>query len=645
LAGPRAASTDDTVTAVAPPVPARPPRASGDVYLPSLTGPIGLFRASTADVGTLYQLRLGLHGEWFSSSNFLVEGDSNQRLQGGLAFGFTPHPNVEIFGALLNSNNRNRRMRQPNDRDPELIKSFGDLVLGPKGVWKISPAATVGFELGLRFMSSITGLSFSPSSTSFWLGPVFTYDFRRDLDVPVRLHANAGYYGDNSDNLHALAGTTDYTKEVAMFAYGMAASRLRSAFAGEWILTKVSPKVPVSVFGEYHLEYVTASADPSFQEYMVPNCGAPPRMPCVDNRDMQWLTFGMRVSAYKGLTADLGIDVRVRSAGFPYGPPLPPYNIVFGIAYPFDIGAFTKPVVVTRTVERKDAAGHVTGTVRSAHGGTPVAGAVVAVVDRPRARAATDGEGGFTTAPISPGPAELEVTAPSFEPAKITAQIVAGKPVELAISLTPKAPSGNVRGRVTDGGGNGVEASVKFAGAENFEAKADASGTFSASLPVGTYQVRAEAPGLPVREGEVNVLAGQDRELNLELRARTPNPDVVLAGNGIRLRRYVRFEGETATLQPASQKLLDGVADVLMDHSEIRKLKIEVHWDDSLPKPRALEVTELQATAIRSYLAGRGVPEARLEAVGVGSARPLVPNLGPAARLKNRRVELRVESQ
>ncbi len=45
---------------------------------------------------------------------------------------------------------------------------------------------------------------------------------------------------------------------------------------------------------------------------------------------------------------------------------------------------------------------------------------------------------------------------------------------------------------------------------------------------------------------------------------------------------------------------------------------------------------------MRSYLIRRGVPGERLEAIGYGSSRPLVPNLGARNREKNRRVELRI---
>jgi hypothetical protein len=155
-----------------------------DGYLPSLIGPIGLYHMSTAEVGPESHLRLALHGQYFKWDNFLISGDSDSRVDGAFTFGFTPHRYIEVFGALLTSSNRNRRVSETGRRDPELIKSFGDLVLGPKVVAPVAQGLNVGFELGLRFLSSISDLSFSPNSTSLWVGPLATLDLRPLAGAP-----------------------------------------------------------------------------------------------------------------------------------------------------------------------------------------------------------------------------------------------------------------------------------------------------------------------------------------------------------------------------------------------------------------------------------------------------------------------------
>ena len=623
------------------PPPAPSPTAS--FSLPSLTGPIGLLRTSTADIGPLRQLRFGLHGEYFGANDFLIKGDADQRLQGGLVLGYTPHRSFEVFAAILNGSNRNQRMRDPTDRDPVLIKTFGDLIFGGKGILPLSPAATLGFELALKFLSGVSDLALSPGSTSLWLGPLFTYDMRRAGGVPLRLHASASFFADNSSNLQNLSGVTLSTKEVAMFAYGITPSRLRLALAVDAPLENLIPEYPVDAFLEYHLEYVTSDGDRDFRGYMTPYCGGSGSLPCIDNRDIQWLTLGARADVYRGLTVDLGIDIRIRSAGFPYGPPVAPYNVVFGVSYPLDLDALVRTVVVTRTVEKPAPAstGQVVGTVKNARAGTPIAGAIVAVAGRTRARAASDADGGFASAELPPGPVEMEVSAPGFEATKVATTVVAGKPVEVEVALEPSGAK--VHGRVADARGQGVEATIKFGGQQKLDVKSGADGSYATSLPLGLYQVRVDAPGLAPREVDLDLQAGQDKPLDFVLRAFVSNPNVVLSGETIKLKQPIRFVGATAKLTPASEKILDAVADVLDLHSEIKHVQIVAHRDSSLSKADAAKLTQTQADEIRGYLVAHGIAAGRLMPVGSGSTKPLVPNLGPANRARNRRVELHLE--
>jgi outer membrane protein OmpA-like peptidoglycan-associated protein len=625
-----------------------PPSATGQA---SLAGPIGLFETSTAEVGTVHQLRIGLHGEYFSASSFLIGGDSDQRLRGGLVLGYTPLPRFELFGAMLSSSNRNERLREPGDRDPTLVKSFGDLVLGAKAAHRLSAAATVGLEVGVKLLAGVSQLSLSFGSTSLWLGPVLTYDLRSIRpELPLRFHGSVSYYLDNSSNLHDLASVTRNTKEAMMFGYGIAGSRIRLALAADAPLPSGVLPIALDPFVEYHVEVVTGTADATFADYTGPTCGtAAGAHPCVDNRDMHWLTFGARAAVYRSLVAGVGVDVRVRSVGFPYGTPLPPYNVLFGLSLPLDLGALSRPAVAARPVETpvppKD--GYLTGTVRSSQGASPIGGAIVSVVGRQHSRAATDVDGGFTTSSLPPGPVELEVTAPTFEPLEVVTTVVAGEPQNLTVTLRAQVPTAALHGRVTSREGSGLEATLKVTGRGKtdglLEAHSDGTGRYALALPVGAYRVRAAALGLPAREAEIEVGPGEDRNLDFTLRPAPASPDVQLAGEWIKLRRNLRFEGDSARLTPPTAKMLDAVAELLEAHGELRHIQISAHWDASLPRTEADVLTQQQADAVKAYLVARGVAADRLTTAGMGSTRPLVPNLTPANRLRNRRVEFHLE--
>src|SRR5262245_31259598 len=421
---------------------AAPPARAGTVekvdpttHLTSLTGQIGLYRVSTAEVGQVGHLRFGLHGQYFTANRFLLEGsdmmgDTNTRFSGTFTFGFTPHQYLELFGGIMSSSNRNVRAAEENRRDPELIKSFGDLVLGGKAGAPVGRGFRAGAELGFRFLSSISDLSVSPSSTSLWIGPVATVDLQQLAGAPLRLHANLNYYLDHSAYLYVFSNTTRPTREVAMFAYGIAASRLRMAVGVDAPLERFTAPVPIRPFAEYHAEIVTASPDPAFA-----GIDGDTR-----NRDQHWLTFGVRVGVYRGLTLDTGVDVGLRSVGYEFGPPLPPWDWIFGIGYPFDAASFARPVVVTKTVEKvpEPSMGTIVGNVKNKEDGKPIAEAVVSFGGQPRARVATDPDGSFQSVPLPPGSVEITIAAAGFEPAQGTTKIVAGSASTVEVALLPK---------------------------------------------------------------------------------------------------------------------------------------------------------------------------------------------------------------
>ena len=628
-------ATSPTIAKEAPGARSTEESAQGpSAFLPSLAGPIGLFGVSTADTGPVHHLRFGLHGQYFRSSDFLVVGDKDARLDGSFSFGFTPRKDLELFGALLASTNRNQRdLNEIGRSDPEVLKSFGDLVLGGKAAFPIAPGFAAGPELGLVFLSSVSDLSFSPSSTSVWLGGVASLDLRERTRAPVRFHLNASYLIDNSSNLYDFSGTTVATQRVASFAYGIGYSRARFAIAVDAPPGRLG--LPIQPFAEYHAEIVTASANAALMSASGQH-----------NRDQQFLTLGLRGHVYRGLTVDGGVQARLHAVGPEYGPPLPPYVVTFGAAFPLDVVAFARPVIVTNVVEKPapPTTGMVGGTVRSAEGGKPVADASLTFVGRPHARIGTDPDGTFASGPLAPGPIDVVVAAPGFEATKTTAVVAVGDKIPINVSLPAAKPkTGTLRGRLLDTSGRGLNGTLRFAGAGNFDVRSDDRGGFSAELPQGYYQAKIEAPGLPGRELPVDITAGQDRQLDVTLRP--ANPDVQLTGQTVVLRAPIKFRAGAPRLDPAIKQELDGVADLLTDHPEIRVLRIQAHWSGTPGKagPAADAVKKLtddQAGAIKAYLIGKGVPGDRLDAVGLGCDMPLVPNVTSLNRNKNRRVEL-----
>ena len=529
------------------------------------------YHLSTAEVGPVKHLRLALHGQYFRATNFLVQGadgspDTNSRLDGIFTFGYTPHQSIEIFGAILTSSNRNQRVSEPGRRNPELIKSFGDLVLGGKGILPVARGFSAGAELGLRFLSSISDLSFSPSSTSFWIGAVASVDPRRRARCRCVFTPTPTSISTTRRTSTTSRTTTIFTREVAMFAYGIQGSRLRFALGVDAPLERLTAPVPLQPFVEYHAEIVADSADPAFSAYPKP-----------DNRDQQWLTFGLRARVYRGLSprrrrrcrpAVGRLSVRTANRALRRHLRRRPSARPRRVRPPGD-----------RDQDRREVGGPTTGTVAGrvvGSDGKPVADAVVTFVGQTHARVATDPDGGLEAGPCRRARSEISVGASGFETKKTQAVVQAGAAVTVEVSLVSAKPmTGNVRGRVADASGKGMPATLRFAGVATYEAHADASGAFSAALPAGPYKVTIEAPGWPSRDVPIDINAGQDRQLDVTLRG--ANPDVTLKG-GASLRVPISSSREPK-LGHHRQGGLDGVAQVLAEHPKNQTLRIEAHWN------------------------------------------------------------------
>ena len=102
----------------------------------------------------------------------------------------------------------------------------------------------------------------------------------------------------------------------------------------------------------------------------------------------------------------------------------------------------------------------------------------------------------------------------------------------------------------------------------------------------------------------------------------------------------VNFETGKSTLTPASEAILNGVAESLVANDSIR-VEVVGHTDNtgSLALNRRLSLA--RAEAVRQYLASRGVAEDRLRARGLGPDQPVASNRTSEGRAQNRRVELR----
>ncbi len=102
----------------------------------------------------------------------------------------------------------------------------------------------------------------------------------------------------------------------------------------------------------------------------------------------------------------------------------------------------------------------------------------------------------------------------------------------------------------------------------------------------------------------------------------------------------VNFETGSAKLLPESMQVLDSVAADLLDNPDLA-IEVGGHTDNTGSAATNRRLSKERADVVRGYLIGKGIPAARLTAVGYGPDRPIASNRTEDGRAANRRVELR----
>lgn len=103
----------------------------------------------------------------------------------------------------------------------------------------------------------------------------------------------------------------------------------------------------------------------------------------------------------------------------------------------------------------------------------------------------------------------------------------------------------------------------------------------------------------------------------------------------------IEFARGSATLDAASLPTLERLAGVASKCAQVR-IEVAGHTDPEGTPSHNQRLSEQRAQAVVTFLAGAGVPVARLHAVGYGFARPVAPNTTSENKARNRRIEFTV---
>ena len=119
-------------------------------------------------------------------------------------------------------------------------------------------------------------------------------------------------------------------------------------------------------------------------------------------------------------------------------------------------------------------------------------------------------------------------------------------------------------------------------------------------------------------------------------------PLVVFTEKEIEINEQIQFEFDRAIIRPASDALLDQIAQVIKAHPEIKKLEIQGHTDNTGAKQHNKILSTSRAEAVRKALIKRGLKDNLLVARGYGQETQLVENDSEANKAKNRRVQFKI---
>jgi outer membrane protein OmpA-like peptidoglycan-associated protein len=567
---------------------------------------------------------------------------------------------------------------------------------------------SVGGELQLWLLNGTGGVGLNGDGTSFTIRGLATADLNNrsnpDDRVPLRAHLNLGYHFDNSGNLvedtesrrgEAIHGPGQRQPISRIERFGLDINKVDSFKAGiglEGMFPYIRP------FAEW-----TIDVPVNRQDYI---CNIsrvnPADDQCLGNASgfstsPSRLTLGARgYPPLDGLSLLLAFDIGTGATSdfIEEVAPEPPWQLYLGAAFAFDTQPPTpviKQVEVERIVDSPvQLDRYVVGTVVEKGTSNPVPNAIVRFDGRNLTGMVSGEDGSFRTINLDPGTYTFNITAPGYREGQCTTTMpagpVAGQPapggppgpyyqpgpqpgaasgpyygqptaapsgptiVNVTCELEALPKVGNVVGGVVDAESNAPVpgARVKITDKLNreLELNADQSGAFRfENVPPGTTKITVDAPGFFANVTEFEVVPREDFKATVSLNRRPATPNVVVAANEIKLRKQVHFAHDSSEIQPDSQALLDEIADVFKTRDEIRRVEIQGHTDNTGTPAYNQRLSQQRAEAVREALVRLGVDSSRLEARGYGQDKPLVPNVSPANRAKNRRVQIIIKEK
>ena len=596
---------------------------------PNVYGQTGIRRVNSARTGRTGYFDLGLSGRGFYSPNFIVPGDiadENTFVGGTGHMGVTLFDLLEIGIATQVASNENTRAR------PSTSYTTGDLITSLKLGYAALPFA-FGADLRAIFPTAQDRVGVDFENFSLNVSGLLTLDFYESLDVPLKLHLNAGY---TYQNAHALQLIQYYANDVPGYLLAMT--------TGQWYYDQLTYG-----FGlEIPLPHITPYAEIWGQMPVGVPSGLGPGGGNAGFFDSHLiLTPGARISLGRGFNFDFAADLGLAGTGGIFAPDFrkitpgmpinPAYAIHFGVSYTFS------PFVAQTQVEIREKElqlGRVRGCVIDAVSKEKVEDAFVEFMGTTGPRIVVDPEGCFISPRLDPAELIVKVRHPDYQVGSITVDIERGQTLDAEVRLVPAPRMGRVVGLITNFKDRRVEATIELRDDRgNISKYATDDGDFDIELKPGEYLIQVRSPGFLTQGGKFTLGPLGRETQNFILKGRPKNRISSLSSDRVDLSTQVPFEYKKSRLLRAAEFILDDVADLLFNNPQLKKLSIEGHTDDVGDDLDNKRLSEKRAVAVREYLISKGIPGHRLSTKGYGATRPISEDKSEEGRQKNRRID------
>lgn len=666
----------------------------------TLSGSSGLMRVREAGSGDVGTFRVNLAGSFFSQGSYLcneytvcldpvtgapLPDDSTTRAQTIVSLSVTPFPFLEAFFNLKNAATSNSTGR------PSSLQTVGEPTLGVKGFMPKVPDRIYSFggEAELMLLTGNGGVGLSGGSTSFALRALGSLDFTnrtKEADrIPLRAHANFGYYFDNSAQSVAAIETTpppngrgEPIQRTERFGLGI--SRVDAFEIGlgtEVIHDYVRPflewtiDIPVNRHGYLcNIDGARTRGDLCLGEA------------AAFNTTPQRLTLGARVFPWQasGLSVMGAIDIGTGATTIFVEEIRPemPYNLWLAVGYAVDTKPPEPKIIEAPSIAppaAEEPERRIVGVVVDEASGAPLGGAVVLFDDPAATGMVANSEGAFRSGDLAPGEYKLIVRAPLHrdgecavvipaaaepapdgpqESAAIEASLAGTAPAappaprapldvtaEVTCSLKELPRVGNVVLVLVDAetGATVPGASVTITDplSRNLELRSDNQGSLQFNnVPFGTAYLVAEADNYLRTVMPVVVDSRDDLRVHVVINRTPKRPAVRLTPTQIMLLSPIQFVGDTDQVAPQSMLVVEQLAALLREDAKVGPVEIGVHSAGA----EGTELTQSRADALRQTLVRLGVDGTQLEAKGYGGEKPIATGTDEASTEKNNRVEI-----